>query len=122
MLYRKCKAQWDALNKTSAHTKWSHYFKNYDPGYYEYLPTSYQELLNASGLGRFKAEFTTEEQISYEDIETFTNFMKGWLPHLNILPKEHHDEFLSLFITDYLNNLNTSISKITIPFVRLIIA
>lgn len=121
MLYRKCKAQWDALNKTSANKKWYHYFENYDPGYYEYQPVPYQQLLNKSGLGKFKAEFTVEEQISYENLTTFTNFIKGWLPHLNILPQEYHDEFLSLFITDYLSNLNTSINKITIPFVRLVI-
>ncbi len=120
MLYRKCKAQWNALDKTSMDLRWQHYFEGYHAGYYEYLPDSYQELLNAVGLGRFNAIFTPEETISYDNVEKFTNFITGWLPHLNVLPHQYHAEFLDLFKREYFNNLNiTQTGVINIPFVRL---
>lgn len=122
MLYRKCKAQWSALDKTSMDLRWQHYFENYDAGYYEYLPNSYQDMLNNVELDRFKAIFTPEETISYENVEKFTNFITGWLPHLNILPQQHHSEFLDLFKTEYFNNLNIpQHGIINIPFMRLVV-
>lgn len=123
MLYRKCHAQWDALDKTAKLSKWKHIFESYDPGYYEYLPDSYQNMLNEVGLERFKATFTPEEIISYSSIDIFKNFMRGWLPHLKILPQEHHDEFLDLFMNEYMKNLGISdiAGEIKIPFVRLVV-
>ncbi|CZG59543.1 class I SAM-dependent methyltransferase [Legionella pneumophila] len=123
MLYRKCRAQWGALDDVSTNPKWAQFFENYDPGYYEYLPDCYQILLNESGLGQFKSAFTKEEILTYENLEIFKNFIKGWLPHLNVLPSELHDEFLGLFLKKYLFNLDIfdTVGKIDIPFVRLIV-
>lgn len=124
MLYRKCRAQWGALDSVSTNPKWALFFENYDPGYYEYLPDSYQIMLYESGLGQFKSVFTEEEILTYENLEVFKNFIKGWLPHLNVLPGEFHDEFLNLFLKEYLFNLGCTnlTSKIEIPFVRLIVS
>jgi len=122
MLYRKCKAQWSALDAACNDSRWQHYFNGYDPGYYEYLPDSYQGLLNQAGLAQFYSQFTSEEIVSYENIVVFSNFIKGWLPHLNILPDQYHTEFLDLFLREYFKNLGINARDgINIPFVRLII-
>lgn len=121
MLYRKCKYQWDALDKVIEDEKWRQYFKNYDPGYYEYLPDTYQALLKTANLNQFKAEFTAEEKIHYESGEEFNKFIKGWLPHLNILPNQYYPEFLDLFRYEYFNNLNIDENKIDVPFRRLVV-
>ncbi|MFO2970991.1 class I SAM-dependent methyltransferase [Legionella pneumophila serogroup 10] len=123
MLYRKCRAQWDALDNVSTNPKWSQFFENYDPGYFEYLPDSYQIMLNESDLGRFKSVFTKEEVLIYDNLEVFKNFIKGWLPHLNVLPSDLHEEFLDIFLERYLNNLGTTdlAGKIRIPFIRLVV-
>ena len=122
MLYRKCKAQWSALDKASMDLRWQQYFEGYHAGYYEYLPDSYQNILDNVGLEQFKAVFTPEETITYENVEKFTSFITGWLPHLNILPHQYHAEFLNLFKTEYFNNLGINHNGlINIPFVRLVV-
>lgn len=122
MLYRKCPAQWAAIDEISCSNRWGKYFKNFDPGYYEYFPESCQALLQKANLGQFNAIFTPPEYIIYENKEELSNFMKGWLPHLHKIPQKFHDDFMNEVVSSYLKNLDIKqIESLKIPFVRLLV-
>lgn len=122
MLYRKCPDQWAAIDKVVSSKRWRDYFEYFDPGYYEYLPDTYQNLLDQCALGQFTARFTPVEHITFDSKEHLNKFMRGWLPHLQKLPKEKHDLFMEEIVTAYIDALKINESQdIKVPFVRLLI-
>jgi len=122
MLYRKCPDQWTAIDKVVSSKHWRDYFDYFDPGYYEHLPETYQDLLDRCVLGQFTAEFTPVEYIPFESKEHLNKFMRGWLPHLQRLPEDKHDDFMAEIVDSYLQQLRVVDGQsIKIPFVRLLV-
>lgn len=123
MLYRKCPAQWSAIDKVISSAHWRNYFDYFDPGYYEYVPETYQKLLDRSVLRQFTARFTPVEYITFESKDKLNKFMRGWLPHLQKVPKEQHDLFMQKIVDAYVDELGLKENQdIRIPFVRLLIS
>jgi len=51
-----------------------------------------------------------------------SKFIKGWLPHMQILPQEFHDDFVDEVVTQYLINLGVKQGEpVKTPFVRLVV-
>jgi len=120
MLYRKCPAQWAALDKISNSPPWRSYLSDFTPDFHEYLPDSYQHLLQQAGLGDFTARFTATEYATYDSAERLSEFLKGWLPHLSVIPSELHDVFLMEVVSQYLDNLQLAPGvPVRTPIVRL---
>lgn len=122
MLYRKCPTQWSAINIVAGSDRWTRYFEDFIPDFHEYLPEHYQALLDQAGLGHFRASFTPVENIIYANQEMVSRFIKGWLPHVLILPQDMQDEFVNEVTAQYLRNLGAQRDgPIKIPFVRLVV-
>jgi trans-aconitate 2-methyltransferase len=122
MLYRKCPAQWAAVNSVANHDRWKDYFKKFTSDFHEYLPESYQALLDRADLGRFSAAFTPVEYVTYASQEMVSKFIKGWLPHMQMLPQKFHDEFIDEVVVQYLNNLGLKQGEpVRTPFMRLVV-
>ncbi len=122
MLYRKCPTQWSAINIVAGSDRWKRYFEDFIPDFHEYLPEHYQALLDQAGLGHFRATFTPVENITYANQAMVSRFIKGWLPHVLILPQDMQDEFVNEVTAQYLRNLDTPRhGPVKTPFVRLVI-
>jgi len=123
MLYRKCPAQWAAIDSVANRPRWKPHFENFTPDFHAYLPDTYQALLEQAGLGGFRAHFTEVEYVTYAKPEMVSRFIKGWLPHVPRLPPDGRDDFVDEVVTQYLKNLGVAMDgPVRTPFVRLVVS
>lgn len=91
--FPRCVTFWDTIDAVATKRKWKKYFIH-DPKPYCFLDESkYTELLHLVGFKILLIE-TTSHVTKFVGKKGFEDYVRGWLPLLRYLPREHHQEFL----------------------------
>lgn len=91
----------EALSAMMYNDKWNSYFANFNSGLTFHEQTNYVSLLKDAGFENVKVSLLPVYD-TFASKETFTNFVRQWLPHLQAIPADKRDAFMTEFIDTYL--------------------
>ncbi len=84
----------DAIKTVMNSPKWNSYFSSYPTPFTLVLPSTFTQYAEQAHLLIKRVEIITVDK-PYASKASFIAWMKGWMPHLKMLPKELHEEFLN---------------------------
>lgn len=93
-------AMTNALKGIMADTTWKNYFADFKLAQVFYKQDEYATLLKNCGFQNIKVEILPMFD-DFPSTEAFSNFVKQWLPHLQVIPSEKRDAFMKDLMERY---------------------